>query len=199
MNSGQKVIIGMGLLGIALLGGYELARRAATPRGVDKIEDRSSEAQGFDQILHFGGDRYRVRNGPEGNAPVGQIVVSKLGEGETDAVRVERSRLGEIGGVYLLELVAGGTPWVIATILPPEDQSPTQGLVFRLEGDEWVNSTLQPLPPEMQARFRGDVEFVQQGAFLYRKILVADRDELKPPFERKMFYDFQNERWEIAK
>ena len=62
-----------------------------------------------------------------------------------------------------------------------------------------MNSTLQPLPPEMQARFRGDVEFVQQGAFLYRKILVADRDELKPPFERKMFYDFQNERWEIAK
>ena len=77
MASGRSIVIVMGLLGIALLGGYELLRRSATPREVANIEDRGEQSGEFDRIYHFLNTRYRVRQGPdEKDAPIGTVIVT---------------------------------------------------------------------------------------------------------------------------
>lgn len=199
MASGRLIIFVMAILGMVLLGGYELVRRSATPRQVEKIEDRGAESGEFDRVYHFLGERYRVREGEgEGDAQIGTVIVSNLAEDGTDSVSLIRTRVGRIDDAFLLELDNDAPPKVIVIFRSDDASAAAEGVHFTLEGDAWQANVLESLPRELLVRYLGNDEYVQEGAFLYRTItldpLVADG----PTLEKRLFYDFQNQRWQVV-
>ena len=199
MASGRSIVIVMGLLGIALLGGYEMLRRSATPHEVAQIDDQGKESGEFDRIYHFLNTRYRVRQGPdEKDAPIGTVIVSTLADDESDRVAISRTRVGWIDNAFLLELDKDAPPKVVVTFRSPEANAAAEGVVYSLEGEEWRSKPLEPLPRELLDRYLGEDRYEQQGAFLYRTITLDPRVTDGPTLEEQLFYDFHNERWQVV-
>jgi len=185
----------MFVLGAGLLGGYEMVRRAATPKQAVLAQDRGRDTATFDRIYRFADAQYHIRQGPGDSLNQGTVIVSELTDAGEEIATASQERNGPIDNVYIIELERAAPPTLVVVVRSDDETNSTECLSFHRPDESWITSKLEPLAEELRDSYLGNDSFEQQGAFLYRKVDLAAKSEGDDPSRTKFFYDFKNQRW----
>ena len=188
MVTGRSVIIVMS-------GGYEMVRRAATPKQAVLAQDRGAETATFDRVYRFEDTQYHIRQGLDEEFDQGTVIVSELTDDGEEVATASQERNGTIDDVYIIELERFTPPTIVVVIRTKDEVNSTECLSFHRPDKNWVVSKLEPLAEELNDSYLGNDSFEQQGAFLYRKVDLAQKSVDADPSRTKFFYDFKNQRW----